>query len=118
MDSACVTCGKPVDPATAEFTAEGLRCARCSLEQSVRDQEQRVVERDAEVREKRLSRRTRRIALLHGVGWVGISLFAMDSVGSALEIAVLAAEAMWTSTVPVSVLLVLMKARSGKPFRS
>ena len=70
MDSACVTCGKPLDPATAEYTAEGLRCARCSLEQSVRDQEQRVVERDAEVREKRLSMRTRRIALLHGVGWV------------------------------------------------
>jgi hypothetical protein len=90
-DSACVTCGKPLEPATAEYTAEGLRCARCSLEQSVRDQEQRVVERDAEVREKRLSMRTRRIALLHGVGWVGISLFAMDSVGSALEIALLAA---------------------------
>jgi DNA-directed RNA polymerase subunit RPC12/RpoP len=104
MDHACVTCGKPVELATAEYTEAGLRCARCSLEQSVRDQEQRVVERDAEVREIQLRRRVRLLARLHAVGWVAFGMCGVLFVPVAMAIALLAA------VVPVTI-CVLMRRR-------
>ena len=65
----CVECGKIVEPAQSIIREDGVRCPACNLRQEVRDDQARLVQREADAFELSLSRRAKRMGRAHAIIW-------------------------------------------------
>lgn len=106
-DVACVVCGAALNPRTAEFTAVGMRCARCGLAEGAREAAAELGLRDERERERSLSRSASRIALVHGVIWGGIVIASAGGHDAALRA--------WLAPLTVLVLVLAFGLARRKP---
>ena len=65
----CVACERSIDPATGFIREHGMLCPACNLQQDVRDDQQRLVDREVAAEDDSLGRQAGRAAWVHSVIW-------------------------------------------------